>query len=177
MPTTYTRKDDFEDHLTRYLSALESGPDEVDPETARTIGLILGMFGAVEIYVPKALSRLSGIPLEDAKAIVGAFRAFSNKIGLIEEFISQRGGTPETKIASYVKGRFNDANKIRNLYAHGIYRWYGELLIDPYGDRNRTKLLKMVDLKNDLETMRRISLEMNSIYDLGQIPPALFAQL
>lgn len=171
----YKRHDRLEKHLGGVTNALEL-PENA--EHAQLIGVVLSWFAGTELLIPKALRRLTKGTLKDAIAIMSVFRAFSNKIDVLESVIKNVPDGPEKEVASYVKGHFTEANKIRNRYAHGLYLSTPQgLHIAPYGKRSRATPLTIKELRRDAARIKRLQQEIYAIVDGRLLPPALHDRL
>ena len=157
-------------------------PLEGDQELAALVGCIISQFALTEMEVPGLLGKLTGMRGDDAHAIVGVFRAFSNRIDLLAEVIKRRAeGSPERIIYGYFKGRLKEANAIRNKYAHATYAGgKDQMVLIPYsGDHNRAPEFIEISpgsVKADLLKIATINYEL-TMWRTDQVPQALWKQL
>ena len=144
------------------------------------MGNIIAQFAITEGYVPRLLSLVTPLSERDAGAIVSVFRAFSNKIDVLEAVAGNHGdNTWQRIILSYYKGRLKEANSIRNKYGHAALA-SGEgadLTLLPYfADRNNTAKFEPLSLKSiqkDLDRILRINGELDELLMLSRVPKNL----
>jgi len=148
-------------------------------EHARYIGLIISQFAVIEGHPQKLISKMGIMPLNVAETVLSVFRAFSNKIGIIDELRKTFPvGLKERQVLSYYKGLFTEANKIRNYYAHAKYKFHNTgIVIQPFAsDLNsaRPDEKKTVDeIKADSKRLKRIFVELEHFYRAGIISDSL----
>lgn len=157
-------------------------PLEGDQELAALVGCIISQFALTEMEVPRLLAKLTGMRKDDAHAVVGVFRAFSNRIDLLAEVIKRRAeGSHDRIIYGYFKGRLKEANTIRNRYAHATYAGgKGKIKLIPFsGDHNRAPEIIEISpksVKADLLKIATINYEL-TMWAMDQVPEALWRQL
>jgi hypothetical protein len=163
-------------------------------EFAKIVGVIVSLFAIIEGYPPILLARFCGIKQGDARAILGVFRAPSNRIDLIKQLA--RGQPPSSKervILNYYRGLLSDANTIRNKYAHAQYSYSKEPL-EPsapnrktvfhlrtfFSDFNRkeeTLVQHLEEFERDRDRLKRIICELHALIYRNEIPRALHQEL
>ena len=162
----------------RFRTALTSAPD-----FAAKIGVMIATFANVESYLPFVFAKLTGVKVDDAHAIVGVFRAFSNKIDLLAEVIKRRDkDSLDWEVFTHIKGRFTEANRIRNHYAHAMYMGIGDpLTIVPYsGDHNKIAQSvekSFVEVEADLIVLETVANELWAFTEENRLPAKLHARL
>lgn len=167
---------------------------EWDEDFAKVVGVIVSLFAIIEGYPPILLARFCGIKQGDAKAILGVFRAPSNRIDLIKQLERVRPDSSEERnILHYYRGLLSEANTIRNKYAHAQYAISYEP-VDPHAkDRKRVFHLKtffsdfnrkqetlvqdLSDFHKDRDRLKRIICELHALVHRNEIPVALQQQL
>ncbi len=166
--------------LTKYSVALEM---DKGPPYAAKVGVIISLFALVENYSPHILRMLTGLNKQDARAIMGVFRAFSNRIDLLKAVYKPRGElSVDAVVGSHYAGLFNEANKIRNKYAHATYSIAATTMhLHTYsGDYGRTpeRIIQTdEDFEGDITRMKRIICELHALVYRNEIPQSLHKQL
>ena len=109
--------------------ALEYDGDELPA----LVGMIIACFAAIERELPGVIARVTGMTQQDTVMICAEFRAFSARLGILEAVLKTRDDQSHDKIIfSHCKGLFNEANKIRNKYAHALFAKGHEMRMLPY---------------------------------------------
>jgi hypothetical protein len=173
----------------KYNVALEWGDD-----FAKAVGVIISLFAIIEGYPPFLLERISGVKRDDARAILGVFRAASNRLDLIKELVRLRpDNSPERILFTYYRGLLSEANTLRNKYAHAQYSLSYEPLSPQAPNRKMTFHLRtffsdfnrkeetlvhfIEDFHKDRDRLKRIICELHALIYRAEISLALHKQL
>jgi len=156
---------------------------EAHPEFAAKLGAMIAVFALVERDMPWVVAKLTGMDVSDAFTIVSVFRAFSNRLDVLEELI--KGRDPESlerQIATYFKGRFKEANRIRNKYVHASYVGDKDpIYIEPFSsDHNRpssAEKITLEKLESELDLIRAVAVELYAYSRENRLPEALHKRL
>ena len=176
----------FKENENRIVMTVKSNRTilETQPSYAAKIGVVISMFALIEDHSPLILCRLTGINQMDARAIMGTFRAFSNRIDLLKAvYRSHERTSPKFVFGSYFAGLFTEANKIRNKYAHAKYSLNSKnkLGIEPFSsDYNRKTVPQehtAEEFENDINRLRRIIAELDCLLWEDEISKSLYGQL
>ena len=176
----YTIAATLESEFAKYQVALELKGQE---QYARHVGVIISLFAIVEGFVPRVLESLLGMDREDARSITGVFRAFSNRLDLIEQLIKGRDkGSVEREVFSYTKGLLAEANNIRNKFAHATYGYAGdhfklETCSSNYNQARQIIDMTLDDFEKDILRLKRIISELQAILVRRELPPELHQRL
>lgn len=154
-----------------------------EPAYAAMVGSIVSMFALIEDYAPQFLSRLTGLSYQDAHSIMGTFRAFSNRLDLIKAVYKPRGiGSVDAIVGSHYVGLLNEANRIRNKYAHATYSTTRKSIIlktfsSDYNRGPEQIEQTEADFQADIVRLRRITAELHGLIHRNEIPRSLHKQL
>jgi len=156
---------------------------EGEADYAAKIGVIISMFALIEDYAPFLLQLFTGISKEDSRSVMGVFRAFSNRIDLLKAVYKPKGANSvDAIIGTHYVGLLNEANKIRNKYAHAQYATTRKsiVLIPFSSDYNRiTERVEqtLADFDKDINRMRRIICELHALIYRMEIPASVHKRL
>jgi len=156
---------------------------DAEPTYAAMVGSIISMFALIEGYAPQILSCLTGLSSQDARAIMGAFRAFSNRLDLIKAVYKTRGPTSvDAIVGGHYVSLLNEANRIRNKYAHATYSTTRRSIILKTfsGDYNKNQeQIEQTesDFPRDITRLRRITAELHGLIYRNEIPISLHRKL
>lgn len=131
-----------------------------EPEFASEIGLMTSAFALLERFPPILLSRLTGMSESDSGIILGHFRSFAGKLEVIKTVCRSRGNqTGIVKAVERFRGELQEANRIRNKYAHGRFTQTeaGMTMTTWEHDANRKthlEVLSLADVQEDTAILR-----------------------
>lgn len=162
------------------------------PAFAEAVGIIISLFAIVEGYPPFLLERLSGMNRDDSRAILGVFRAASNRLDLLKQLTRLRpDASPDRIVFSYYRGLLTEANNIRNKYAHAQYAisfqpltganrktvFHLQTFFSDFNRKVERLILSLEDFHADRDRLKRIICELHALVYRNEIPLALHQQL
>ncbi len=141
--------------LGRYNVALD------EPVFSAEVGVLLSCFALIEGYLPKIMSKLTGISEIESATILGHFLNVSSKINLIIDGLSNnRSSCIDNNEIDILIKMLNEAKSLRYIYGHSQYRIpYDNFVIDSFlhdakrKPKQQTKTLD--DVVNDVNTLKR----------------------
>jgi hypothetical protein len=154
-----------------------------EPAYAAVVGSIVSSFALIEDYAPQILALLTGCSGQDARSIMGTFRAFSNRLDLLKSIYKTRGqNSTDAIIGTHYVSLLIEANKIRNKYAHSTYATTNKSIIiktfsSDYNRGPETFEMGLGDFKRDRDRLRRITAELHGLVYRREIPKSLHRQL
>ena len=157
--------------------ALEYDGDAIPAQ----IGIIIGCFAAIERELPGIIARVTRMDDLDAAAICAKLISFRSRIEILEELLKLRDEKSHDRIIySHCKGILNEANNIRNKYAHALYAKGASMTMLEYHNvpKGPDKWVNMEpQLKKDKRRMSVILGELFAILHEKELPPALYDKL
>ena len=142
--------------IGRYSVALDC-----EPIFAAEVGVLLSCFALVEGYMPKIMSKLTGISENDSATIVGSFTNFSSKIELIDALSKNRDSNLDKEAIDKLFTKIREANSLRNIYAHSQYSitFHDDFVINSFLHDTKKKSKKQTksldDIVEDVNSLKR----------------------
>lgn len=157
-------------------------PLESRPDIAAAVGTIVALFSVIEDHVPNLLTFVTGMDGYDALAVAGTIRGFKNRLEIFDNIGKMKDeGSWERVILSHYRGLFEQANTIRNKYAHATYAGGDDgnltLLTGVRGRNRASQKLTIESITKDIEALRQISGAFVILLDLKWVPTELHIKL